>query len=183
MKSRSTPLRIAFGNKAGVGKDTAADYLISRRGGVKISHAAPLYDILHFAQKTAGFEQSKDRGFLQHIGGWGRAQNSQVWVECLTRKVESLALAGENIYVTDVRHRNEFENLQSQNFLMVKITRRKIDENRFDSASQTRHVSEVELDAEDIQWDLVIENDGDLEEFFQELDRVTKGYFGLDGQK
>jgi hypothetical protein len=61
-------IKIAFGYKMGVGKDEACSYLIKKYGGEKISFASPLYDIQHHAQRVCGFEEEKDRQFLQFIG-------------------------------------------------------------------------------------------------------------------
>ena len=69
MISRSNwQIKIAFGYKMGVGKDEACSYLIKKYGGEKISFASPLYDIQHHAQRVCGFEEEKDRQFLQFIG-------------------------------------------------------------------------------------------------------------------
>ena len=192
MATPNQPLKIAFGYKAGSGKDTAADYLIQTFGGTKLSHAQPLYDILHFAQGTAGFALGKDRGFLQSTGDWARAKNPNVWTDHLWRRAEAIqsryeramgsyrrgdfprgvAIPSPNVYVTDVRFRNEFDALKAQGFVMVKLIRPLPSDERFDVANQKSHSSETELDSEGIIWDFVIVNDGSLEEFYEKLDLV-----------
>ena len=192
-------MKIAFGYKAGSGKDTAADHLIRNFGGTKLSHAQPLYDILHFAQGTAGFALGKDRGFLQSTGDWARAKNPNVWTDHLWRRVEAIqsryeramgsyrrgdfprgvAIPSPNVYVTDVRFRNEFDALKAQGFTMVKLIRPTSADDldgipsRFDVANQKSHSSETELDSEDVRWDFVIVNGGSLEEFYEKLDRAV----------
>jgi hypothetical protein len=63
--------RFGFGFEARVGKDTAVEYLIKKHGGVRISFASPIYDILEYAQNVCGFEKVKDREFLQQIRTFG----------------------------------------------------------------------------------------------------------------
>jgi len=99
---KSPGVKIAFGCQSRVGKDTAADYLIGKHGGVKVSFATPMYKIMHFTQQALGFKQKKDPKFLQNIGTWARNQNSEVWVEWLKTRIDSLE--GENIFVSDVRY-------------------------------------------------------------------------------
>ena len=103
---------LAFGCEARVGKDTACDYVIKKltEDGIitsRLSFAGALYDILHYAQKTCGFKQSKDRKFLQWIGTeWARSQDPDVWVNIVKREIEKTP-TGVHVIVTDVRFPNE----------------------------------------------------------------------------
>ena len=90
-----------------------------------------------------------------------------------------MAIPSPNVYVTDVRFRNEFDALKAQGFTMVKLIRPTSADDldgipsRFDVANQKSHSSETELDSEDVRWDFVIVNGGSLEEFYEKLDRAV----------
>ena len=58
-------LKIMFHGPAGCGKDTAADYLIAKYGGVKVKFARKVYEIAYMIQNELGLENYKDRKLLQ----------------------------------------------------------------------------------------------------------------------
>lgn len=161
--NKMTQLKIAFGCQARVGKDTVCEYLQQKYGGKILRFAAPLYDILHFAQDQCGFPRSKDVKFLQWIGTeWAREQNPNVWIDCLLRKVNDT----DNVYVPDLRFQNELAALRQNGFKCVRIVRndRPIDRS-------ANHSSEQELvDFND--WDAVIVNDGSIEDLYQKIDSM-----------
>jgi hypothetical protein len=163
MKAR----RLAFGNKARVGKDTAVNWLIEKYGGVKYSFAEAVYDIMYYAQKVCRFPQEKDRTFLQWIGTeWARAKDPDVWVNIVKEKIEGTN-PNVSIYISDVRNPNEVEMLKKLGFTLVRITR-KVDDIQ---GGSRQHSSETALD--DIKWwDVHIENEGTLEEFYSKLDQL-----------
>lgn len=168
-------MRIAFGYKMGCGKDTAVDYLIHKHGGNKISFSEPLYDMMYYCQTICGFKPKKDRKFLQWIGTeWAREQNKNVWIDVLLTKVENYSNRGyKNIFVSDVRFKNEFQALKNNGWICVKIVKDNTD-NRLGNG-YINHSSENELDMLDAdEWSYVITNNGTLEEFYDTLDRLYK---------
>jgi hypothetical protein len=172
---RKTTL-IAFGYQARVGKDTAAEYLTKKNGGVTLSFAKAIYDIMAFAQETCGFPQEKDRHFLQYIGTqWARAKDADVWLNVVIRKIKSLLAEDPNrpIYITDVRFPNEFDALEALGFTMVNM-RRDVGRADFGNGS-TLHESETALIpyTEKGKWHTTIRNDGTLEELYCQLDFLT----------
>ncbi len=174
---------LAFGCEARVGKDTAVDYLIGKKGGVKKSFAAPLYDIQHYTHTRLGLKIKKDREFLQLVGDWGRKQNEHIFINVLLREIDSNCVTSdsvtdcvtsdsvsktENVYVSDVRYPNEFFVLKNRGFTMVRLTR----DNRFVSADTnvTSHSSENSL--QDYPWDIIISNNGSLVDLYAQLDQL-----------
>lgn len=172
-------MKFAFGCQSGVGKDTACEYLKKNYGGVILHFADPIYDIMYNAQDTCKFKRTKDRNFLQYIGtDWARNINPNVWVELLMKKIsemksDPLALKKENtnMYVADVRFKNEVDALKSKGFICVLIINpnRKILEN-----SQNSHISEN--DAFTCVWDEVIKNDSTIENFYKQIEVLVKKY-------
>lgn len=158
-------MRLAFGYKSRVGKDTCVDYLISKYGGKKLSFASPLYDILHYAQRACGFEQVKDRKFLQYVGTeWARGQNNSVWLD---KVKEQLRVSSEaNLYISDLRFCNEFEMLRKQGVTLIRLDS--------DRALIDEHESSISLDeTTDSMWDYIIENNGTLPDLFLSLDNMV----------
>lgn len=180
-------VKIAFGYKRRVGKDTSCDYLIRKYGGIKLSFAEPLYRILYFAQDICGFEHSKDRKFLQFVGTeWARTINSDIWAELLVKKVVELehvnSLPGNlpgkgkslwseepNMFVSDLRFENEFKILKKLGFICVKIENKNLD----DVDGYLNHQSDKDLDNFN-GWDYTIDNFGDLNNLYDQLDHLYR---------
>lgn len=156
-------MRIAFGYKAGSGKSTAVKYLISKYGGIEKSFAEPLYKILYYAQEICHFQKEKDRQFLQYIGTeWARKKEKNIWVNLL---LESIMYENGNIFISDLRFRNEFDIIDKKGFVTVLIIR--------DNIQQLDHESENSLDGDDVKWNYIIRNNGTLEEFYGKLDKLV----------
>ena len=162
-------LKLAFGFKMGVGKDTAANYLIKKYGGNNIKISKPIYDILFYTQQKCGFETKKDRKFLQWIGTeWGRAKDNNVWINLTLKEVTT----GNN-YITDLRFINEFTKLKQDGWKCIRLDKIKIEPNREGSGDKF-HISETELKyLPDYEWDFIINNDSTEEEFFKKLDKIV----------
>lgn len=162
-------MKIAFGYKMRSGKDTACDYLLNKYGGHKLTFAKPIYDILNYAQNIAGFENKKDRQFLQYIGTeWARNKNPNVWIDVLKKNCEQYE--GKNIFLSDLRFINELDILKKNGWICVKLN------GGFkNNELGNNHLSEVELDnLNDNEWHYVIDNYNSLEDFYKELDLLVK---------
>lgn len=154
-------MKIAFGHQARSGKDEAASYLASKFGdSLILSFSEPVYDIMHYAQRICHFKEEKDRSLLRAIGMWARDRNENTWVDILIEKVNSSQL--RHIFVTDVRFPNEYNALKKLGFVMVKIKR------DVDDSELRNHESETSLLEYD--WDITIENNSTLEDFYRKLD-------------
>jgi hypothetical protein len=100
---------------------------------------------------------------------WGteyrRAQDPDYWTKAWGLKVEQFDLARMHVLVDDVRFMNELLVIREHGGLIVKIERP-----GFDGANN--HSSETSLDAYQ-DWDRVIVNDGTLEQFKLQIERLT----------
>jgi hypothetical protein len=187
------PIRIAFAGLMRSGKDTAVEHLIATKGGYIKKLAAPLYQILEYAQDVAGFPKEKDRQFLQWVGTeWGRAKDEDVWVDALIRQIETQDTP-HPIYISDARFVNEFEALRAAGFILVKINR---DESaRF--AAEGAHLTlwqkllkffgikpkfAVHASERDVltykNFDAEISNNGTLEDFYKKVDAIVDIFYG-----
>lgn len=159
-------MKIAFGYKKRVGKDTAVEYLENTYGGVNMKFADPLYNILKHAQKICMFKDEKDRKFLQWVGTeWAREKDPDIWVKLFFQNIGYISPT-DNIYCSDVRFINEFEALKKDGWICVKIIGKN---NQIDD-----HESENQLDSlPNEKWDYVIPNKGTKDEFYTELDAIV----------
>lgn len=159
-------VKIAFGYKRRVGKDTSCDYLVQKYGGIKLSFAEPLYKILDFAQGVCNFKKIKDRKFLQFIGTeWARTINNNVWADLMIEKIKGYV--NQNIFISDLRFQNEFKVLKDHGFICVQIKNKNCD--HLDGYSN--HASDIDLDNYD-GWDYTIENFDSKENLYTQLDHI-----------
>lgn len=165
--------RFAIGGQARSGKTTAAEHFANEHGGKVLPIAAPLYDVLSYAQATCGFPIKKDREFLQWVGtDWARKQNQDVWIDLLMEEVEK-SKDITNIYVPDLRFPNEVERLKKEGFFMIKIERYAADKDRSFGSGSRAHESESALDSiSDNEWDFIVKNNSSLTEFYSSLDKI-----------
>jgi len=168
-------MKIAIHGKAGSGKDTMVDYMISKYGGTKIAFSDPIYEIMHYAQNVCGFDKEKDRKFLQIVGTeWARNKDPNVWVNIALQRAKKI---DENVYVTDIRFINEYEAIKNdKDWLVVKIKRddELIENNRIGSGD-CNHISENGLD--DSLFNIIIYNNSTLENFYKQIDNLFKNNF------
>lgn len=172
-------VNFAFGCEARVGKDTAAEYLIKKYGGVRMSFAQPIYDILAYAQEMCGFEKEKDRKFLQWVGtDWARDKDPNIWLKLVLQKIEvhnsmiSEQNINNSIYITDTRFSNEISALKKKDFITIRIIRNikpKLE------GELSQHASEIEL-IDNQKWDEIIENNSSLDDFYKKLDQLYQKY-------
>ena len=157
-------LKIAFGCKRRRGKDTAVRYCIDTYGGTKIAFADPLYAIQEFAQQTCGFQEEKDRELLQFLGEWARAKDPSVFVDLAMRR----SPGGSHVFISDLRYRNELEACRNNGYFCVRIDR------DVNWTEEDLHKSENDLDGiEDNEWDLIIDNNGSVEELEKKLNQLV----------
>jgi hypothetical protein len=157
------PMKIAFGYKQGSGKDISADYLDAKYGGLRLSFASPIYNIMCYAQTTLKLPIKKDRDFLQWLGMWGRSKDPDIFVNSII----SQGRGDSNVYISDLRFPNEFSACREAGYLLVKIER--------PGLVKDMHCSETFLDNYDNpEWDAVITNNGDLGDLYDELDGLVR---------
>lgn len=125
---------IGITGKAGSGKDTVADYLVSEHGYTKISFAAILKNMLRVAglpepanrddkeKIVDGFEFSW-RDAAQKLGTeWGRSLDTNIWVKLTMNSLDPF----KKYVISDVRFDNEAEAVRKSGCL-IHLTGREID--------------------------------------------------------
>jgi hypothetical protein len=161
-------IKIAFGGKMRVGKDTAVKYCKSKVvSSDHFSFAEPIYEIMRFAQKKANLKYEKDRKFLQYIGTeWGRSKDENIWIDILLEK--SANSKKDYIFVSDLRFENEFNMLKKNGWICVKIQKKH-------NKIYNKHISEHSLsNIADSEWDFIINNDDSLQKFYEEISKILE---------
>lgn len=158
---------------AGVGKDTAADYLVKNHGFRRISFAAPIYDML----TALGFPPPATReekeaihpmwGFswrhaAQTLGTeWGRSLDQDIWLKLLVRRIKDSHTS--KFVISDVRFENEARTIRDNGGRILHLHGR-----ASDLGSRAKHASEVLVNFKDGE-DWEIDNKGSIEDLHAEL--------------
>lgn len=171
---------IGLSGVARSGKDTAAEYLVTKKNFVRVAFADPLREALYrlnpvievsglpgirLAQMVdiAGWEAVKGgssdvRGLLQRMGTEvGRELISPtIWVDLAMKE----AAKHELVVITDVRYPNEADAIRDAGGVVWRIERSAV-------GPANEHTSETAM--ENYDFDVVIENDSTIEELWAKI--------------
>jgi hypothetical protein len=173
------PPVIGVSGLARTGKDTVANFALAQIGGYRYSFADPMRDML----KAIGMDLSdpfwqdrKDtpipalgaspRRLMQTLGTeWGRQLiNPDIW---LVLAKQRLLAFGPGMIISDVRFENEANWVRSLGGLVIHLVR--------PSAPKIeQHISEAGVLVNDL--DLVIHNNGTLEQLFDRVKETLDGF-------
>jgi hypothetical protein len=159
---------IGLGNKARQGKDTFAQAVLDYYGGqrdLQQLHDLPVTapkaqrvgfaDALYEVAKTEYGMTEKDAPLLQRIGHERRQQDPKYWIKKAFEKFFPSTNIG---VITDVRYRNEAEEIKKQGGYVVNITRKVGAGNYITNDRPTDHPSEIDLDGYPFDFYLVNSN-------------------------
>lgn len=174
----SRPAVIGLAGKARVGKDTAASFLLAASGGYQYSFAEPMRAMLaqlgvdlndpYWAARKEEVIPAlgvSPRHMMQTLGtDWGRMLIcNEIW---LIMAYQRLLRNGPGMIISDVRFENEADWVRANGGRVVHIV-------RDDTAPVKDHISEAGVQVRDA--DLVIHNNGTLEEFQAHLREIFGG--------
>lgn len=165
--------------RKGSGKDEAVKYLISRYGGRSIAFSEPLYTMMYSCQNIMGIERHKDRKFLTTMGDFFRAKDPNIFITHCFNVATHYSIMSDtpNIYITDGRYKNELDAGKYNGFKLIQIV-------ASDGNRQNRRPGENILDShssengypDDYEFDATIQNNGTLEELYNNLDNVIQSF-------
>ena len=176
--SKEYPKVIAISGHAGSGKDTAAkfihDKLVKDGYRVLVTHFADL--LKYICTKFFGWNGIKDeqgRQLLQYIGtDMVRNQYPDYWVDFIAKIIDMFGSKWDYVLIPDTRFPNEVFGLRDRGIETVHV---RVERNDFVSTlteSQQKHRSETALDG--VEPDFIIQNEGTLDELYNEIDRLLK---------
>ena len=157
---------IGLAGRAGVGKDTAADFLCEVHGFVKIGLADPLRRgieaMFGLSAESFAWRDLKERRIpwigksprqlLQTLGTeWGRDQIApDIWLRVARRRIEEIAQMDDQhvagIVVSDIRFENEADWIRSLGGNVWHIRRHEVLRPGVVGGSAWRHASEQQFD-------------------------------------
>jgi len=145
-------IRIAFAGKSRSGKTTSANYLLRTYGFVKISFTGKLIEFAHefFPERFEKGEKPQD--LIQALHEKLREIDPDVWIKYVTRKIETLPKDAD-IVIDDLRYRNDYATVKSLGFLVVCL----------DPSNEN-----------DLPYDILLENEGTVEDLYHKLDALIK---------
>lgn len=163
---------IAVCGKLRSGKDTFAEIVKEYLGAKEFKFSAGISEIIHkyYPERS---RKGKLREHYQKIGQALRQLDPYVWIDHTDRAIRAYhkEMGKQSpVIISDVRQKNEYRYAKGNNYIVIKI---EADEDiRIDRAIEAgdlwhngtlRH--ETELAVDDIPADIVITNNGTLEEF------------------
>jgi hypothetical protein len=167
-------MKIAILGRAGSGKDTVANYLVSEHGFEKHAFSEGLYKI---CREYYGMTV-KDRGLLQEVGEAMRSIDPDVFVKYLGRSLKN----SKNIVISDVRFVNEYKTLKDLGFKFYRVKadlntrlgriqeRDKIEINQDYINKIETHTIETQCDGFEAE---ILENNKDYNELFRKIDEIV----------
>lgn len=181
-------IKIALCGRMRSGKDTFASLLKEefQFEEFKMSHGITEIIQKYYPEK---FELGKLREHYQTIGQTFRQLDPQVWIKYTDEAIQRFNkdFEGEDIpiVISDIRQDNEYAYAKDNGYLVIKVEasenvriRRCIDANDVWHKEALSHETEVSVD--NIPADIIITNNGTLEEFTQAIDKVMTLLFAAD---
>ena len=146
-------MKIAFSGLQGSGKTYLANQYRFNNGGFITKLATPVYIIAEKIQEITNQPKEKNRRLLQLIGTEiGRSIiDKDIWIKLLLEEIERVENICSpdicNVYVDDVRFKNEVQGLRKNGFKIVRVIRTK----KYTKRRFVFHKSEIQL----LGWELV----------------------------
>lgn len=172
---------IGFTGKAGSGKDTAADYLVTHHGFVKLSFAGPLKAML----AAGGMPEPKHReekealvpGFLftwreaaQKLGTeWGRSLDLEIWLKMMEQQI--VQSQSHNIALSDLRYENEAAMVRRLGGVVVHMAGAQAD-----LGVNAGHASEAGVAFSVLPLDIKVDNSKSHAWLYGQLDAIMGGW-------
>lgn len=183
MRTIKHKIILGISGKAGVGKDTVADYLGQKFGFEKMAFADSLKEKamrdfdLTYEQVYNPVEKEKiipeylksPREILQIMGTeWFRSIDKDYWLKQTYKKI--IASSYDSICITDVRFSNEINFITNLGGVVIRLERP-----GYQQTNHVSHTSEIQLDNFYFEWK--VSNEGTKEELFEKIDILIDGIF------
>ena len=172
------PKTIGFVGYSGVGKDTAANYLIEK-GFNKYSFASALKAVCFLLYGHRGLKNEKyynDNRDARKDVLWTDEEGKEwtpvdIWVAVGTKLrevhkdtwLDTVPFNYSNVVIADVRHPNELERIQKEGGIVIYLDK-EVEKNP--SATMDGLIDKDDCD-------VIIDNNGTLEELYKELDGIV----------
>lgn len=180
-------MRIAICGKLRSGKDTFGSLLTDMYGFEEFKFSSGITKVIDDLFPE-GERKRKKRKYYQTIGQSMRSLEQDVWLNYTAKQIDDfLKEAGEHadIVVTDLRQNNEWKWLKEKGFTVIKVEadediriHRAMEAGDLFDMATLRHETEEAVDW--IEADITVTNNGSLEQFNSDANRVMLGLFFRD---
>lgn len=162
-------MKIAIVGKARSGKDTVADYLVSKYGYTEYKFSTGVRDVINLVR---GEETNKNRRELQDVGqGLRRALGEDIWVNYTLSTITDT----DKVVISDCRQQNEAKRLTDEGYLLIRVeSDEDIRVQRMLAAGDTFTKEDLTHETEqiDIECSVVIYNNNSLEDLYRQVDEL-----------
>lgn len=151
------------------GKDTATKFFEDNFNGVRVGLADKVKEIATLMGWN-GVKDERGRKFLVDLGTVaGRTYDKDMWLKLASKKVDSILNEGKNVVLSDVRFVSE-EMYFRDNFKDTVVIG--IESDTIGDKAFKNDLAQIEY--KDIKKDYIIQNNGTIEEFYKELEKIIK---------
>lgn len=163
-------ITLCISGKATSGKSTAAQVILENFTAVSFAFADEVKRIA-FEFGRDGKKDARGRRLLQRVGDIGREYDSNLWVDRAIEKAKGYAPYPKDAICifSDCRYPNELDRVRQE---MYNVVTMRIERN---GVEKLEHSSETALDSYG-SWDIVVKNNGTLEEFKSKTMEAVKCY-------
>ena len=169
-------MRIALTGRMRSGKDSVGNYLVTRYGFTRYA----LGDGVRLVCKLLYPEvvvKGKPRYLYQAVGQGMRCIDRNVWVKYMARNIERDGL--DDVVITDVRQQNEVDMLRRAGYFIVRVNadpktrvKRMVACGDVFDTDDLNHETELHIETFDVDYE--INNDGNLESLYQQIEWLLK---------
>ena len=170
-------IRICFLGKMRSGKSEAINYLKTKYNVEVVDFGDSLKQVVNTIYPQHVNYGCKNRALLQKVGQHMRKMDQDVWLYSVDEKINNSDK--EIIACASCRQQNEYNYLNKIAFLFVKVDckdslRVKRAEDAGDAFKLKDFVHETELLVDDFEYDYYIDNNGDINNFYRQIDCIMK---------
>lgn len=170
-------MKIAIVGKSRSGKTTLTDYASETYGFVVLNFGDALKEHAATLFPNQYHKEGKPRQLLQVFGQKMREIDQMVWIRQVERQLHEIG--DVPVIVGDCRQQNEYAWLREQGFTFIRVEANKDKRihrmlkqgDRFRSF-ELEHETELHVDRFIV--DYVIENNGELDDLYRQLDEILK---------
>ena len=163
-------ITLCISGKATSGKSTAAQVILENFTSNSFAFADEVKRIA-YEYGWDGKKDTRGRRLLQRAGDIGREYDSNLWVDRAIKNAKDFAPYPRDAICifSDCRYPNELDRVKQE---MYNVVTMRIERGAVESL---QHSSETALDSYG-SWDIVIENNGTIEEFKSKIMEAVKCY-------
>lgn len=170
-------IKIALAGRMRSGKDSIGFHAIENYNFTRFAFGDGIRELCKTYFPELVVEGSKPRQLYQNIGEYMRKFNPDVWVNyCFNQMKESDA---KNFILTDLRQPQEMKRCKQEGFKIIKIhTDDEIRLQRMNEKGDKFTLADLEHETEQyvdtFEYDYIINNNGSIEEAYQQFDEIME---------